>query len=276
MRHLLIAALIGIVAHFAPTDIRAGTLRALETGEDSRGWNAVARLELAGKGFCTGALIAEDQVLTAAHCLYDETTGAPLDPTGIEVQIGLRNGRAEAYRSVRRAVIHPEYTYTARPSPGRVRHDLALIELHHPVRNPAIAPYATAPHVGKGTEVAVVSYARGREEQPSLEETCAVTAQTEGVLVMSCQAEFGASGAPIFHIEGQHAEIVAVLSAKAQNGTVPVSLGVRLDHALEDLRRSLADGGGYEAVRASSLRRLRSDAAGRSGGAKFLRSLELP
>lgn len=276
MRSVLIIALIGLVVQLAPTGGHAGELRALATGEDSRGWNAVARLELGGKGFCTGALIAEDQILTAAHCLYDEATGAPLDPTGIEVQIGLRNGRAEAYRSVRRAVIHPDYAYTARPSPGRVRHDLALIELHHPVRNPAIAPYATAPHVGKGAEVAVVSYARGRENQPSLEETCAVTAQTEGVLVMSCQAEFGASGAPVFHVDGRHTEIVAVLSAKARNGTVPVSLGVRLDHALEDLQRSLADGGGYDAVRASSLKRLRADTSGRSGGAKFLRSLEAP
>lgn len=276
MRNLLIVALLGFIAHFAPTSTTAGALRTLQTGEDSRGWNAVARLELAGKGFCTGALIAEDQVLTAAHCLYDETTGKLLDPTGIEVQVGLRNGRAEAYRSVRRAVVHPEYTYTDHPSAGRVRHDLALIELHHPVRNPAIAPYATAAHISEGAEVAVVSYARGREDQPSLEETCAVTAQTEGVLVMSCQAEFGASGSPVFHIKEQHVEIVAVVSAKAQNGKIPVSLGVRLGHALQDLRRSLADGGGYEAVRASSLRRLRPETSRRSSGAKFLRIPELP
>ena len=39
-------------------------LKTLITGDDSRGWEAVGRLDMAGQAFCTGALIASDLVLT--------------------------------------------------------------------------------------------------------------------------------------------------------------------------------------------------------------------
>ena len=115
-------------------------LRRLNTGEDGKTWEAVGRLDIAGSGFCTGAMIAPDLVLTAGHCLLDKVTGAPIDPETIEFLAGWRNGRASAYRNVRRAVVHPEYIFEGDVSSTRVRNDLALLQLDRPIRNTTVTP----------------------------------------------------------------------------------------------------------------------------------------
>jgi protease YdgD len=245
-------------------------LRRLDTGDDGRAWEAVGRLDIGGTGFCTGALIAPNLVLTAGHCLFDKQTNERIDPASIEFLAGWRNGRASAYRNVRRAVVHPDYVFDGEVSSERVRNDLALLELERPIRNTTITPFGTAARPRKGDSVGVVSYAKDRADAPSLQEVCTVLARQDGVLITSCSVDFGSSGAPIFTMENGEAHIVSVVSAKAEVDGDKVSLGTALGAPLARLQAEMIAGKGVF-PKVAKAPRVRVGGVRNDTGAKFVK-----
>lgn len=243
MRRLLCLALAVFAVLGSSAMAQDARLKSLETGDDSRGWEAVGRVNLGDRGFCTGALIADDLVLTAAHCLFDKETGARVEARDMQFLAGWRNGRAAAYRGVRQALAHPDYVYSGAENIDRVRYDVALLQLDQPIRLPSITPFATDDRPAKGDEVGVVSYAQDRSEAPSLQELCHVLGRQSGMLIMSCDVDFGSSGAPVFSFRDGRARVVSVISAKAEMEGAKVSLGTPLAEPIALLKAKLAEGG---------------------------------
>jgi hypothetical protein len=168
-------------------------------------------------------------------------------------------------------VVHPDYVYDGDVSSERVSNDVALLELQQPIRNTTITPFETAARPRKGDKVGVVSYAKNRSEAPSLQEVCSVMARQQGVLVMSCNVDFGSSGAPIFSFEGGTPRIVSVVSAKAEVRGTPVALGTALDEPLTVLRAELAAGKGFAQAAAPGASRVIVGGNRRDTGAKFVK-----
>jgi protease YdgD len=255
----------------APGD---SALRVLAPGSAEASWGAVGRLNIAARGFCTATLIARDRVLTAAHCLFDDETGARIEDAALEFLAGWRIGHAEAIRGIRRAAVAPGFRMRDEGSLVRVAQDLAVLELDRPIDLPAARPLPLAAHQPEaGDAVAVVSYARGREGAPSLQDRCTVLDRTrEGVLVMTCAVDSGASGAPVVAVDRGVARIVSVISAMAEAEGRDLALGTSLGGLVASLMAELD-------IPAEPFRRLRPAAAaghdaaddGARGRARFLR-----
>lgn len=237
LRRLIVTCLGLFLANAAMA--QTNVLRQLNTGDEGRGWEAVGRIDFGKTGFCTGVLVEADLVLTAAHCLFDRRTGQRFKDADIRFKAGLRNGRASAYRAIKVSVVHPKYNYARRTDTRRVRNDVALLQLARPIRTTEITPFGTDHRPDPGEKISVVSYAHDRAEAPSLQEACEVRARKRGVLVMSCSADFGASGAPVFSLQSGEPKIVSLISAKAQAGGEPVSLGTSLEEPLSVLKVEL-------------------------------------
>jgi V8-like Glu-specific endopeptidase len=216
-------------------------LRSLVTADATRGWEAVGRIDIGGKGFCSGALIAPDLVLTAAHCLYDQKTRQPIAASEFQFLAGWRNGRAVAYRGVRRAMAHPDYVFEGRDRIDRVPYDIAFLELDQPIRLPSVQPFNIGADPVAGDAVGIVSYALDRSEAPSIQDLCHVLGNEPGMTILSCDVDYGSSGAPVFQMIDGEPKIVSVVSAKAEMGGKKVALGSEMERPLSELRRAYAE-----------------------------------
>lgn len=247
-------------------------LKRLTLRQDLFGFEAVGRLELGGRGFCTGVLIAPDLVLTAGHCLARVSLGE-IEITKLQFRAGLRDGASIAERGVKRAVVHPGYRIGGEVNSENVRHDVALIELDQPIASGIAASFRVDRLPQGKEEVSVVSYARGRSEALSRQARCQVVGRYIDLFVFDCDVTFGASGAPVFSRVGDRARIVSLISSGTSGDGERLAYGMELPELVDDLKRALRNGRGV--LLANGVSRpaatIRRTAPVSAPGAKFVR-----
>lgn len=151
-RHLALILMLGLAAPAALAD----RLVQLTDRDDLFGWEAVGRVNISGGGYCTGTLVASNLVLTAAHCVYNNTDKLRA-PSEIEFKAGLANGTALATRTVSRFVVMDNYNPHTGITANNVKTDAALLELESAIPTSLASPFVPYTRPQTGDAISVVS-----------------------------------------------------------------------------------------------------------------------
>ncbi len=232
-------ALLLLLAGMATAQENSGLVE-LVTREELRGFEPVGRVDIADGGFCTGALIAPDLVLTAGHCVLDRD-GVPVAADRITFRAGLAYGTALVEAAVVRTIVDPAYRNLDPVPVEMIDLDVALLQLAEPIPSALISPFAVA-RPANGDEVSVVSYAEGREEALSWQRVCKVIGREERQIAVDCDVTHGSSGAPVLDRSGYRAKIVSIISAGGEWDGQTVSFGMELPEQVDRLKAALRSG----------------------------------
>ncbi|GGB59760.1 hypothetical protein GCM10011316_34760 [Roseibium aquae] len=182
-------------------------------------WPSIGRVNVAGynrTSMCTGTLIDDRIVLTAAHCLFNAQTGQPHALDDLRFVAGVRRDANSGLAHAACTWVHPEYTFTARPQLRDTRTDVALIVLKDALELPPVPVIRaeTLAEVRRSTPVQSAGYRRSRRFLPTLDTDCRILGTVEGSWVTSCNTEQGASGGPLMIAQDGGWSVAGVMSAK--------------------------------------------------------------
>lgn len=190
-------------------------------------WRAIGRVNFSSRSqrsHCTGVLVSEQLVLTAAHCLYNSARKRWIPPSSIRFAAGYQRGEAAAVSAVKAYRLDPEQGVNG-DFDNRANLDWAVLELTDPIgAELGFLSLADEAHAGF-----VSGYAGLRPHVQSRTALCTPQPAGQDLLRAICPVMMGDSGAPLLVETDSGPEVAGILSriAPAPDGIDALFLSVQ-------------------------------------------------
>jgi protease YdgD len=206
-------------------------------------WSAIAKLNNGTGKSCSAVLISQDYALTAAHCLFFNTTGRFLPAQSLHLILGYENARFQSHLLVSAYFISSAYEPT-KPF-ETLAHDWALL-LISPQQKLKIQALGLSQlmHTAEWRLMSA-GYSRGTPYSMTADRHCHFVGRSadSGLLYDSCAAPEGYSGGPLLIVsaDGRTVSIAGIHVANQPWPDEMVAVAVPIETIWKNIKPCVQD-----------------------------------